>query len=149
MEEIKVVFGVLAALGSIVVLAHSKTATAWNPVHERISVLLRRIGESMRVCGTRPFRAGLVLGILFGMSLNVVPYLLTRQAYHGDGFEVIGFPFVFRRLGGFAGLYEFSIWALLADLAFVAVLSYGLAIGLGQYCRRAEPDAGAEPGPAA
>ena len=73
------------------------------------------------------FTVGFSAVALVAGFLNLLPYLRTRGAYHGDGFEVIGFPFTFRRLGGFVGTYEFHIIALLADigLALVAALLVG------------------------
>jgi len=65
------------------------------------------------------FSAGLVLAVI----LNLVPYLLTRGAYHGDGFEVIGFPFVFRSSGGFAYRLSFSWLALAADLFAAGIIA--------------------------
>ena len=64
------------------------------------------------------------------VTLNLLPYLRTRGAYNGDGFEIIGFPFTFRRIGGFAGIYEFHSIALLADI--VLALAVALLVG---YCR--------------
>ena len=73
------------------------------------------------------FTIGFSVAILVATFLNLLPYLRTRGAYHGDGFEIIGFPFTFRRLGGFVGTYEFHVTALLADigLALVAALLVG------------------------
>ena len=73
------------------------------------------------------FTVGFAVTALVAAFLNFLPYLRTRGAYHGDGFEVIGFPFTFRRIGGFVGTYEFHITALLADigLALVAALLVG------------------------
>lgn len=73
------------------------------------------------------FTVGFSAAALVATFLNLLPYLRTRGAYHGDGFEVIGFPFTFRRLGGFVGIHEFHITALLADigLALVAALLVG------------------------
>ena len=78
---------------------------------------------------TKRFTIGFSAAALVAAFLNLLPYLRTRGAYHGDGFEVIGFPFTFRRLGGFIGTYEFHITALLADigLALVVALLVGCA----------------------
>jgi len=75
------------------------------------------------------FAAGFSIAMLTAAFLNKLPNIWTRGAYHGDGFEVIGFPLTFRRLGGVAGIYEFHITALLADigLALVVALLVGYA----------------------
>jgi len=73
------------------------------------------------------FTAAFALAGLLALFLNVLPFLLTRGSYHGDGFEVIGFPFTFRRLGGIQGLHEFRVWALLIDIT----LSVAAAIAAG------------------
>ncbi len=74
------------------------------------------------------------LTFLFGVVINILTYLLTRGAYNGDGFEVIGFPFVFRRLGGIAGLHEFKVLALLADLLVVVVASFAVGLAFSRWC---------------
>ena len=75
---------------------------------------------------------GFLIAALMAALLNLMPYLWTRGAYHGDGYEVIGFPFKFRRLGGFAGAYEFNTTALLADIA----LAIAVAVLVGYACSR-------------
>ena len=80
---------------------------------------------------TRRFAAGFIGGAIAAIFLNLLPFLRTRGAYHGDGFEIIGFPFTFRRLGGIAGIYEFHSLALIGDialgLAFAALVGYAFA----------------------
>jgi hypothetical protein len=49
----------------------------------------------------RDFWIGTSVGCLLAVGLNLLPYLRTRGAYQADGFELIGFPFVFRSFGGF------------------------------------------------
>ena len=75
------------------------------------------------------FVIGFSAAALFAAFLNLLPYLRTRGAFHGDGFEVIGFPFIFRSEGGFSYIYEFSYLALLAyiTLALVARIVVGYA----------------------
>jgi hypothetical protein len=63
---------------------------------------------------SRKFVVGFLTAAFIVALLNLVPYLLTRGAYRIDGFEVIGFPWTFRRFGYF---YEFDAAALAADLA--------------------------------
>lgn len=69
------------------------------------------------------FAAGFSATALVATFLNLLPYLRTRGAYNGDGFEIIGFPFTFRRLGGIAGIYEFSVMWLLADIGLALVIA--------------------------
>lgn len=74
------------------------------------------------------------LTCLFGVVVNLVTYLVTRGAYNGDGFEVVGFPFVFRRLGGIGGLCEFRVLALLADLLVIVVASFVVGLAFSRWC---------------
>jgi hypothetical protein len=74
------------------------------------------------------------LSCLFGVGVNLVTYLVTRGAYGGDGFEIIGFPFVFRRLGGIAGLYEFKVLALFADVLIVLLISVAVGFAFSRWC---------------
>ena len=78
------------------------------------------------------FAVGFTAAILVAAFLSLLPYLRTHGAIHGDGFEVIGFPFVFRSEGGFVWTYEFSYLALLADI----VLALVIALGVGYACSR-------------
>lgn len=75
----------------------------------------------------KKFTVGFSIAALVAAFLNLLPYLRTRGAYHGDGFEVVGFPFVFRSEGGFFWTYEFSYLALVADIA----LALAVALGVG------------------
>jgi hypothetical protein len=76
----------------------------------------------------RHFWIGASVGCLFAAGLNLLPYLRTRGAYQTDGLEIIGFPFVFRGLGGFAYQLYIDWWALLADILLAAVLSFVLGL---------------------
>lgn len=69
---------------------------------------------------------------LVAVFLNLLPYLRTRGAIQGDGFEVMGLPFVFRSEGGFAWTYELSYLALMGDIALALVV----AAGIGYACSR-------------
>jgi hypothetical protein len=82
----------------------------------------------------RCFVGAFSLTFLFGLGANLLTYLLTRGAYHGDGFELIGFPFVFRRVGGFAGLDEFRVLALLVDLLVIVVTSFAVGLAFSRWC---------------
>ena len=73
---------------------------------------------------TKRFNAGFAATAVAAAFLNFLPYLQTRGAYNGDGFEVIGFPFTFRRLGGIAGIYEFRVPALLTDIALALLVGF-------------------------
>ena len=81
---------------------------------------------------SKRFGLGFAATAIAAMFWNLLPYLLTRGAYHGDRFEVVGFPFTFRRIGGIAGIYEFSVAALLADI----VLGLCAALLVGYVCTR-------------
>jgi len=70
---------------------------------------------------SKRFVTGFAIVAVVTVLLNFLPYVRTSGTYHGDGFEVIGFPFIFWRHGGFEGIHEFKIAVLLADLAFGAV----------------------------
>jgi hypothetical protein len=76
------------------------------------------------------FVLGFTVGAFATCFLNIIPFLLTHGAYNADGFEVVGFPFTFRRLGGFAGIDEFRISALLDDI-FLGVV---VALIIGYAC---------------
>jgi len=78
------------------------------------------------------FATGFAATAIAAAFLNLLPYLQTRGAYNGDGFEVAGFPFTFRRLGGFAGIHEFRPAALFADIA----LSFTVVLFIGYICTR-------------
>jgi hypothetical protein len=81
----------------------------------------------------RKFVFGLTVGSLAAVGLNWLPFWWTRGAQHGDGYEVIGFPLSFRRLGGMSGTYQFRWDALALDVA----VGIGLAIFVG--CCLAKP----------
>ena len=78
------------------------------------------------------FSVGFAGAAVAAAFVNLVPYLRTRDAYNGDGFEVIGFPFTFRRLGGIAGLYEFHLLALLADIILALLLAAVVGYAFGR-----------------
>jgi hypothetical protein len=69
------------------------------------------------------FRYGVVTGLVFAMCCNLVPFFYTYGAYRTDGFEVIGFPLIFRSAGGFLFSTQFYPLAFLADLTFASVVS--------------------------
>ena len=85
----------------------------------------------MSATGKR-FVVGFVTGTIAAAFLNLLPFLRTRGAYNGDGFEIIGFPFTFRRLGGLTGIYEFHAVALITDIALGLVV----ALVVGYACTR-------------
>jgi hypothetical protein len=53
------------------------------------------------------FVSGLSIGAAIAFGLNLLPYWETDHAFGGDGYEIIGFPFVFRRVGGFSYICVF------------------------------------------
>jgi hypothetical protein len=63
------------------------------------------------------FAVGALSSLAVALVLNLLPYWRSYQAYQYDGFETIGFPFVFRHQGGFAYRYEFHPELLLANVA--------------------------------
>jgi hypothetical protein len=81
--------------------------------------------------GNKKFAAGFAIALILAIALNVVLHLLTRGDQHGDGFEEVGFPFVFYRMGGFAGIEEFRVLGLLSDISFAVIVA--LLTGYG--CR--------------
>ena len=86
----------------------------------------------------RHFWIGTSVGCLLAIGLrNLLPYLRTRGAYQADGFELIGFPFVFRSFGAFTYRLYISWWALLADILLAALLAFALGL-LGSRLRRGD-----------
>ena len=75
-----------------------------------------------------PFILGACAGALVAIVANLLPYWQSYRAYGTDGYEVIGFPFTFRRMGGIAGIYEFRASLLIVDMliafAFAAVVGW-------------------------
>jgi len=87
----------------------------------------------------KTFALGASVGAVVAIGLNLLPYWRSYQAYHGDGFEVLGFPFVFRRMGGIAGIYEFRPELLVADAAIAlsfAALAGWVAMKLSKIASR-------------
>jgi hypothetical protein len=78
-------------------------------------------------------RISMVVGALSGLAValafNLLPYARSYQNYRHDDYEVIGWPFLFWRGGGFSYRQEFHPALLLADaiigLAFAA--AWGVA----------------------
>ncbi len=102
-----------------------------------LRIRLRALLLADRVPSTgKCFIGAFSLTCLFGVVANLIPYLMTRGAYNGDGFEIVGFPFVFRRLGGFGGRYEFRVLALLADLLTILGASFAVGLGFSHWCCR-------------
>jgi len=78
------------------------------------------------------FSAGFAATAVVAVFLNILPYLRMRIRPIYDGYETLGFPFVFRSEGGFVWSYRFSSVALLADI----VLALVVAFGVGYACTR-------------
>jgi hypothetical protein len=85
------------------------------------------------------FVAGFAIGAAVAVGMNLLPYWQTYRAYGGDGYEIIGFPFVFRRMGGFSYSYTFRMDLLLADASIgliVALVAGCVAVILPRFTRR-------------
>ena len=89
----------------------------------------------------RCFVAGFTLTAAFGFLLNVATFAATRAAYQTDGFEVVGFPFVFQRFGGIAALSQFSPVALVADILILLLASVVVGIAMACWCDQTCPPA--------
>lgn len=74
------------------------------------------------------FAFGFVTGAVIAVVLNLFPYWQTYGDYGGDGYEVIGFPLLFRRFGGFSPIYEFHVDLLLLDIAVGVLIA--LVVGV-------------------
>ena len=70
------------------------------------------------------FACGVLVGLLISAALNLLPYWSTYEDYRGDGAEVMGFPFTFRRQ---STNYEFRTDLLVLDIA--AALAIAIAVG--------------------
>jgi hypothetical protein len=81
---------------------------------------------------TLPFVLGASAGALVATVVNLLPYWLSHGAYGTDGYEVIGFPFTFRLMGGFAPIYEFRAGLLIADVligvTFAALVGWATVV---------------------
>src|SRR5438132_3466550 len=74
------------------------------------------------------FAMGFIAGVAMALTLNLLPFWQSYGAYGTDGYEVIGFPLIFRRFGGFSPIYEFRVDLLLIDIALGVVIA--LVVGL-------------------
>jgi hypothetical protein len=83
---------------------------------------------------TGGFWKGFLLGLLASVVLNLLPYLFTYHAYFKDGYEYLGFPFTFRRVGGYPIFYVFDAWLLIGDI-LIAIAVAG-AVGIVSVSRR-------------
>lgn len=75
------------------------------------------------------FVIGAASGLALAVALNLLPRLQSRGAEQFDGFVFTGFPFTFHRVGGFAGISEFHLGWLGADLAIA--LAFAVVVGWG------------------
>lgn len=73
------------------------------------------------------FSAGFSLGLLVAVSVNLIPYLSSRNAFLGDGFEVAGFPFTFHSRGGYLYTHSFNSGLLWIDI--LVGLCFAVAVG--------------------
>ena len=90
----------------------------------------------------RWFLMGVAGGVVFAVFCNLVPFFRTIGAYGTDGFEIIGFPLVFRAAGGFAFSVHFYWLPFAVDLLFatvIALVAGYAAIGIRSlFCARTE-----------
>ena len=73
--------------------------------------------------GAVRFALGFAVGVLAMLCANVMPYWQTYHAYDGDGYGLAGFPFTFRKVGGYVGIHRFSSHLLLADIAIALAVA--------------------------
>lgn len=80
----------------------------------------------------KKFSVGFATTGVVEVFLNILPYLRMRIQPIHDGYETLGFPFVFRSEGGFGWTSRFSYVALLADIVLALVVAWGV----GYACTR-------------
>lgn len=81
------------------------------------------------------FAFGTANGLAIAVALNLLPYWRTYDAPGTDGHAIMGFPFTFRREGGFSPRYDFHPALLLAD----AAIGIGLALLVGWVAVKVAP----------
>jgi hypothetical protein len=77
----------------------------------------------------RRFVLGLAGGVAMMAALNILPYIVTRDAPRWDGYQVIGFPMTFREFGGFSPGTYFSIEACALDVVIGLVAAVAMGYG--------------------
>ncbi len=86
------------------------------------------IKSYLRKCLTDDlYCCGFTAGILISIFLNLFPLYATWEFFMTDGFEKLGFPFAFRKFGGYLPVYKFSFLLLTADIIFAFAVSVSLA----------------------
>lgn len=83
------------------------------------------------------FTIGFMVDLAIALLLNVLSHLWARLNDVKDGYDTLGFPFVFQRQGGFAGLYEFYVPALLLDIVVALIVAYAVGRACTGRLRRA------------
>ena len=78
------------------------------------------------------FTVGFVAALATAFLLNVLSHFWMRFNDVKDGYDTIGFPFVFQREGGLGWRYEFHAVALLLDIMLALIGAYTV----GRVCTR-------------
>ena len=130
---------------SILILAASMVAMVLVLGHPGRFAVRARLARSLVVWGahcrcclprlagfaTRRFVLGLVGGVAMMAALNLVPYIVTRDAPGWCGYQVTGFRMTFREFGGFSPGTHFYTEAFALDvvigLVTAAAMGYGWA----------------------
>src|SRR5262245_20773104 len=77
-------------------------------------------------------RFWLCFAVALGLMVvaNIMPLYVTWGAYRTDGYEVIGWPFAFRKYGGFEGGSYLFPDCLLGDALIAVAAAYVIALAL-------------------
>ena len=98
------------------------------PARDTAHIAAHNMAMRMTARSRLGFIVGLCAGGVLVIFLNLLPYWRTYRVYQSDGYEVIGCPLAFRRLGGFSPHYEFSSAALLIDTAVGGAICLGTGL---------------------
>jgi len=79
---------------------------------------------------------GTFCGLCFGVLLNVIPFAQSYRAYNGDGYEVVGFPLIFRRSGGFNYTNTFNDGFFIVDCLFTFILVIPFGVVFARWNRK-------------
>jgi hypothetical protein len=97
-------------------------------------------GPNIKKVARRASWLAFLATLLLGAALNVIPFVRSYRAYDTDGYEIIGYPFIFRRKGGFVPRYGFNSIALAEDivifLALAVIIGIVVRVLIGRLNRR-------------